>query len=121
LGIFAVAAASQARGETATKLRPGATIQAFCEPLTTTSRPQASVSNGTAPRPEIASTRTRASGATPWATLASASIGLVTAVEVSFWVIRTAFHGPPAFRASRTFSGSAALPHSKASLVTSAP
>ena len=32
--------------------RPGAAIQAFCEPVTTTSTPQASISNGTAPRPD---------------------------------------------------------------------
>ena len=40
---------SSARGEAATMARPGADIQAFCEPVTTTSTPQASISNGTAP------------------------------------------------------------------------
>ena len=35
---------------------PGGVIRAFCEPVTTTSMPQASVSSGTAPRLEIAST-----------------------------------------------------------------
>jgi len=43
-------------------------------------------------------------------------IGLVTAVEVSFWVIRTAFHGPPARRDRRTLAGSAAWPHSETQL-----
>ncbi len=43
---------------------PGAAIQAFCEPVTTTSTPQASIWNGTAPRPDTLSTRMSASGAT---------------------------------------------------------
>ena len=43
---------------------PGAAIHAFCEPVTTTSTPQASISNGTAPRPETLSTRISASGLT---------------------------------------------------------
>ena len=42
---------------------PGAAIQAFWEPVTTMSTPQASIWNGTAPRPDTLSTRIRASGA----------------------------------------------------------
>ena len=41
----------------------GAAIQAFCEPVTTTSTPQASISNGTAPSADTLSTRMSASGA----------------------------------------------------------
>jgi len=62
--IFEVERDARARGETDTNDSPGATIQAFWEPLTTTSSFQSSVSNGTAPRPLIASTMTNASGAT---------------------------------------------------------
>ena len=40
--------------------RPGGVISAFCEPETTTSMPHASVSTGTAPRLETASTTTSA-------------------------------------------------------------
>src|SRR3970040_1603410 len=42
---------------------PGAAIQAFWEPVTTTSQPQSSMANGTAPRAETLSTRLRAWGA----------------------------------------------------------
>ena len=52
-----------ARSEAAIMARPGAAIHAFCEPVTTTSTPQASISNGTAPRPDTLSTRMSASGA----------------------------------------------------------
>ena len=69
---------------------PGAAIHAFWEPVTTRSRPQASISNGTAPRALIASTRMSASGATSRTAAASSGIGFVTPVEVSLWVRRTA-------------------------------
>ena len=52
---------------------PGAAIQAFCEPVTTTSTPHASISNGTAPRPDTLSTRMSASGAS--SRMAAASSG----------------------------------------------
>ncbi len=51
------ATAAQARGLTLIIARPGGQPNAFCEPVTTTSTPQPSVSNGSAPRPLIASTR----------------------------------------------------------------
>ena len=70
---------------------PGADIQAFCEPVTTTSTPQASISNGTAPRPDTLSTRIRASGAASRTTAASSAIGFITPVEVSLWVSSTAW------------------------------
>src|SRR6478735_9136936 len=54
--------AVHARGEAAIIARPGADIQAFCEPVTTRSTPQASISNGTAPRPDTLSTRMSVSG-----------------------------------------------------------
>ena len=81
---------------------PGAAIQAFCEPVTTTSRPQASISNGTAPRPLTASTRISASGASSRTAAASSAIGFVTPVEVSLWVRRTArTEAPRGVRAHR--------------------
>ncbi len=70
--------------------RPGADIHAFCEPVTTRSTPHASISNGTAPRPETLSTRISASGASSRTTAASSGIGFMTPVEVSLWVSRTA-------------------------------
>ncbi len=60
--MVAVSIADQARSDAAIMASPGADIQAFCEPVTTTSTPQASISNGTAPRPDTLSTRIRASG-----------------------------------------------------------
>ena len=62
---------------------PGAAIHAFWEPVTTTSRPQASISKGTAPSAETPSTRTSAWGASSCTAAASAAIGFVTPVEVS--------------------------------------
>ena len=69
---------------------PGAAIHAFCDPVTTRSRPQSSIANGTAPSAEIASTRSSASGATSRTAAASAAMSLVTPVEVSLWVSSTA-------------------------------
>ena len=82
--------AAQARSEAATMASPGAAIQAFWEPVTTTSMPQASISNGTAPSADTLSTRMSASGATSRTTAARAGIGFMTPVEVSLWVSRTA-------------------------------
>ena len=59
---MAVSLAAQARSETLTMARPGGTIQLFWEPVTTTSRPQPSVSKGTAPRPLMPSTMMSAFG-----------------------------------------------------------
>jgi hypothetical protein len=53
-------AASSAAGETDVNASPGGHISAFWEPETTTSIPHASVSSGTAPSEEIASTTTSA-------------------------------------------------------------
>ena len=86
----ASAAAAQARSESAIIDIPGAAIHAFWEPVTTTSRPQASISNGTAPSAETPSTRISAPGASSRATAASAATGFVTPVEVSLWVSNTA-------------------------------
>ena len=88
--MVAVSIAAQARSEAAIIASPGADIQAFCEPVTTTSTPQASISNGTAPSPDTLSTRISASGATSWTTAARSGIGFITPVEVSLWVSRTA-------------------------------
>ena len=69
---------------------PGALIQAFCDPVTTMSMPQASISNGTAPSAETLSTRMRALSSTSRIAAASTGIGFITPVEVSLWVSRTA-------------------------------
>ena len=69
---------------------PGAAIQAFCEPVTTRSTPQASISNGTAPRPDTLSTTMSASGAASRMAAARTGIGFITPVEVSLWVSSTA-------------------------------
>ena len=100
---------------------PGADIQAFCEPVTTRSRPHASIANGTAPSAEIASTRIRASGAAARTAAASAGMSLVTPVEVSLCVSSTAFR--PAIDAASwpTSAGCAAWPHSTSRRVTAAP
>ena len=87
---------------------PGAAIHAFCEPVTTTSTPQASISNGTAPRPDTLSTRINASGFSSRMAAASAAIGFITPVEVSLCVSRTAFAPGVARRTSRTSSVAAA-------------
>ena len=57
-------------------------MSAFCEPDTATSMPQASVSSGTAPSDETASTQTAASGTAALIPCTSAT----TPVEVSDWV-----------------------------------
>ena len=70
---------SQSGSATLAIARPGGHISAFCEPETTTSTPHASVSSGTAPSDETASTTSTAS---PTAAL-SAWTSATTPVEVS--------------------------------------
>ncbi len=105
--------------------RPGGIIQAFCEPVTTTSMSQASIWKGMAPMPLTPSTRMSVSGAASRMAPASCAMGLVTPVEVSLKVTSTALGLRPspamARIASRTESGSAAWPHSTSRSVTSAP
>ena len=69
--------------------RPGGVIRAFCEPVTTTSMPQASVSSGTAPRLEIAST----TEITPASLQAATSdwMSETTPVDVSEWTMNATF------------------------------
>ncbi len=74
--------------ETAQSPRPGGVISAFCEPETTTSRPHASVSHGTAPRLDTASTTTSAPAS--FATAAIAWMSATTPVDVSDWTTQTA-------------------------------
>src|SRR5437773_1430489 len=78
---------SQAAGLTDAKAKPGGTIQPFCEQLSTTSQPQASVLRSTDPTELIAST-TRSFPRDFTAGAISAS-GLVTPVEVSLCVTST--------------------------------
>ena len=66
-------------------------MSAFCEPETTTSSPHASVSHGTAPRLETASTTTSAPAS--FAAAARAWTSATTPVEVSDWTSQTAFAG----------------------------
>ena len=98
--------------------RPGGVISAFCEPETTTSRPHASVSHGTAPRLETASTTTSAPRS--FAAAASAWTSATTPVDVSEWTIQTAFAARSRSRA-RTSSGSGVSPHAYRRWSTSAP
>ena len=86
----ALVLASHARSEKLANARPGAAIQLFWEPETTTSRAQASCSKGTAPTPETPSTRTSDWGADSRATAASSASGFITPVDVSLWVMRIA-------------------------------
>ena len=79
------AASSQRRSATLAIARPGGHISAFCEPETTTSIPQASVSSGTAPSDETASTTRIAS---PTAALIACT-SATTPVEVSDCVQKT--------------------------------
>src|SRR5439155_1484712 len=74
-------AASQAAADAETIARPGGVISAFCAPDATTSIPHASVSSGTAPRLEIASTTLSAPAS--WTTGAKACRSETTPVEVS--------------------------------------
>ncbi len=75
-------------------------MSAFCEPETTTSRPQASVSHGTAPRLETASTTT--SAPVSFAAAASACTSATTPVEVSDCTTQTAFASCSPRRARRS-------------------
>ena len=118
-GVVQRSCASQARSLTLTKESPGATIQPFCEPDTTTSRPHASVSTGIEESDEIASTIS--SRSCRRTTCAISSSGLVTPVEVSLCVTSTVRISPSAARASSMRFGSAAVPYSKARWTGSPP
>ena len=83
-------------------------MSAFCEPETTTSSPQASVSHGTAPRLETASTTT--SEPASFAAAASERTSATTPVEVSDCTIQTAFASRSRRRARRS-SASGVSPH----------
>ena len=93
-------------------------MRAFCEPETTTSRPQASVSHGTAPRLETASTTTSAPAS--FATAANACTSATTPVDVSDCTIQTALASRSLRRARRS-SASGVSPQAYRSTSTSAP
>ena len=82
-------------------------MSAFCDPERTTSTPQASVSSGTAPSDEIASTTRTAS---PTDALSDCT-SLTTPVEVSECVQKTTC-APLSATAAPTSSGFGASPHS---------
>ena len=109
---------SQAAGDTLAKESPGGVDIPFCEPETTTSSPQASVSIGTAPRLETASTasrqeRARVSSPIRW-------MSATVAVEVSECTT-TARRSVSSAMAAATVSGWGGRPHSHSSTCTSAP
>ncbi len=93
-------------------------MSAFCEPATTTSRPHASVSSGTAPRLETASTI--ASAPPSCATRASACTSATTPVDVSECT-RTTTSAPVSARRERRSSGCGVSPQEYRSSWTSAP
>ena len=93
-------------------------MSAFCEPVTTTSAPQASVSSGTAPRLETASTIDSASASAH--TASSGSRSQTTPVEVSEWT-RNTVCAPLSVSAARRSSGLGASPQAYASGTTSQP
>ena len=90
----------------------------FCEPETTTSSPQASVSIGTAPRLETASIASR--HLRPRVRSPIAWMSVTVAVEVSECTT-TASRSVSSAIASATTAGSGGRPHSHSSTVTSAP
>ena len=98
---------SQSRPATEAIARPGGHISAFCEPERTTSTPQASVSSGTAPSEETASTTSVAS---PTAALI-AWMSVTTPVEVSDCVQKT-ISAPLSATAAPISAGSGTSPHS---------
>ena len=85
---MAPAARSQAAGDAVVMASPGGVISAFCAPEATTSMPQASVSSGTAPRLETASTTLSAPASR--AAAANDCGSSTTPVEVSECVKKTA-------------------------------
>ena len=99
---------------------PGATIQPFCEPAITTSRPHSSTGQGIADSEEIASTISSRSWSCTTRAI-SGSMTFVTPVDVSLWVTSTARMSASAASASATRSGTAAVPTSNASSCTSPP
>ena len=99
--------------------RPGGVISAFCDPETTASSPQESVSSGTAPRLETASTTTSApasfaAAARPWTSA-------TTPVEVSECVRNTTFAPPVSARRAERSSADGDSPHSYSIVSTSQP
>ena len=113
--VLAFAARSQARSETDANESPGGVISAFCEPVITTSAPQASVSRGTAPRLETASTIESAPASRQ--TARSGSRSQTTPVDVSECT-RNTVPAPLSARAARTSSGRGATPPAEVSGAT---
>ena len=107
-GILADSQASHARWLTLIMERPGGAIQPFWEAVETTSHSQASTGRSMEPMLLMASTRM----SLLWERVISAieRRGLVTPVEVSLWVIRTALIEGSSARALSTSSGLMALP-----------
>src|SRR6185312_12766199 len=107
-----------ARSETDANASPGGVINAFCEPVITTSAPQASVSRGTAPRLETASTTESAPAS--WQIVNSGSRSHTTPVDVSECT-RNTVPAPLSARAARTSSGIGDSPQPYLSGTTSQP
>ena len=91
----------------------------FWEQVTVTSQCQSSTGRFIEPILLMASTNSSLSNSLTTELIEARS--LVTPVEVSLWVTNTALICGSAWRAWRTASASAGLPHSKRSGITSAP
>ena len=112
---------AQARALTETKARPGGRASAFWLPTTTTSTPQACVSRGSAPAPEIASTTSSVSGrARVMRARASHVVARRPSTTRSSWT-KTARMAGSASSARATSSGATASPHFARSSWTSIP
>ena len=94
-------------------------MSAFCEPATHTSTCQSSVFRSVAPRPLMASTTSTAGVAATTSPIALMS--LTTPVDVSLNCTNTALMAGSLASAAAISAGSALVPHSYSSAVTSAP
>src|SRR2546430_5975803 len=110
---------SHARSLTLTRAIPGGAIHPFCEPLTATSIPHASVSISIELMELTPSTTTTRPASRP--TRASSRSGLVRPVEVSLCVSRSSFAFGWFSSTRARSSASTGWPHSNSSRTTSAP
>src|SRR5438067_1750930 len=114
--------AFHARGLIVTIATPGGAPHAFCDAVTQTSMPHSSISSSVHPAPETLSTRKSLPESRT--TAAMSFIGFRTPVEVSLWVMRTAFAASFPFSlasSSRTRSGSTARPYGTSTRRASTP
>ena len=118
-GVVVVSARANPAAPTAIIAMPGGAIQPFCEPVTSTSMPSASVSSGRQPAPLTLSTAS--SLPRPFTTPEIAARSLVTPVEVSLCVTNTVVMSACSARMRSTSSGSIGSPCGTARRTTWAP